>query len=392
MGLASSKSKKLPKSDLSTLPPASTVSELNIPHWHNRYVERHFPKSISYTPTSKKQKNFKCRHAGCGKINKSAVARITHERSHGVRPLPPGARLVTNPVIHGRLNKTESLKFIELVNKLPIYFIKGHSCICVDGSDCFGERVPPTFNLTKDTYIINMGQPGDGVKPVTDRYVYQHVEDFRRLLYLHGPDDFAPSSEVGQGRFSLFAGFQRAVGPHDYPNITYTFNDTDEAGRALPRSENPYGVYDLSRPLHPTNDNSLIPQDAARQNWTMHDIIQDVYRVTGRRQGIFISAGCLTTCKHDETDEAYESEKVSLRNAGMLTHTAESAYKGMKPVLTAGELITLGMSRPPEPVTPFAASTHVLKEENADLYVSGLANTMPEHFMKHGGAKTRRRK
>lgn len=390
--MGSSKSKPMPRSGLSSKPPASVVSTLDIPEWHNPYVSRHFPKSISYTPKSKQQKSFKCRHPGCARTNKSALARHTHERSHGAQPLPPGARLVNKPVIHGKLNKPESLKFIEFVNRLPIYFIKGHSCICVDGSECFGETVPPTFTLTKDTYIINMGQPGDGVRHVVDSHVYEHVEDFRRLLYLHGPDDFAPSPEVGRSRFSLFAGFQRAVGPHvSYPNIAFTFNETDETGRVLPRNENPYGVYDLSQPLHPTNDNSLIPQDPARENWTLHDIIQDVYKVTGKRQGIFISGGCLSTCKHDETDEAYESEKTSLRNAGILTHAAEAIYKAVKPVLTARELITLGMSRPPEPVTAYAGAVHLMKEENRELYEEGLPNTMPEHFRHSGGTRRKRK-
>jgi hypothetical protein len=320
------------------------------------------------------------------------VARKAHEVIHGPIALPPGARLINKPQIHGRFHKADTMRFIEHINRLPIYFINAHSCICTEGHDCFGEIVSPTFTLTKDTYMINMGQPGDSVTDAVDRIVVDHVEDFRRFLYLHGPDDFAPSELVGKTHFSFFAGFQRATGPRTlYPNIAYTFNHTDADGKTVPRIENPYGVYDLSRHLHHSNNNSLISQDAARTNWTLEDIIQDVYRVSGRREGIFISGGCLTPCRHPQTPESYAAEKQTMRTAGVLMHAAEAAYKGSRPVVTAGELVALAMSRPPEPVSQDPVSTHYLRANNNELYVEGLPLSMPKLFKKEGGGTRRRR-
>jgi hypothetical protein len=208
---------------------------------------------------------------------------------------------------------------------------------------------------------------------------------------------------VGLTKFSLFAGFQRAVGPHTpYPNIAFTLNNLDEGGKVLPPNQNPYGVYDLSRVQQRTNEHSIIPQDAARRNWTLHDIIQDVYRATGIHQGIFINGGCLTACSPSNTPtDSYTPEIIaaterSMRAAGMMMQTAEAVYKTSNPVLTAGELVALGMTRPAEPISQYPPDRYYLTPANRELYAKGLIQQMPLRFATNysgvSGGGTRKRR
>jgi len=366
-------------------------------------VGLYFPTSITYRPKSKAPKNYPCRRSGCAKTHKTAVARLAHEHSHGPLALPPGVRIVNRPVTHGRLDRNASLRFIQHINSLPIYFINAHSCVPIAGYAVDGEILTTSLTLTKNTYMISMVQPGEGCSSNVDHLLEEHTEDFRRLLYLHGPDDFAPSREVGHTRFSLFAGFQRAVGPRTpYPNIAFTLNNVAEDGRVLPRNQNPYGVYDLSRAQSRTNEHSIIPQDAKRRNWTLHDIIQDVYRATGLHQGIFINGGCLTACSPTNTPiESYTREIIaatedSMRAAGMMMQAAEAAYKTSNPVLTAGELVAVGMSRPAEPISQYPADRYYLTPANRELYAEGLTQKMPLRFATNypsvSGGGTRKRR
>jgi len=366
-------------------------------------VGLYFPKSITYKPKSKAQKNYPCRRSGCAKTHTTAIARLAHEQSHGPMALPPGARMVHRPITHGRLDRDASLKFIQHIHSLPLYFINAHSCIPIDGYAVDGEILTPSLTLTKNTYMITMVQPGEGCSSNVDHLIDEHREDFRRLLYLHGPDDFAPSREVGLTRFSLFAGFQRAVGPRTpYPNIAFTLNNLAEDGKVLPPNQNPYGVFDLSRVQQRTNENSIIPQDAARRNWTLNDIIHDVYRATGIHQGIFINGGCLTACSPSNTPtDSYTPEIIaaierSMRTAGMMMHTAEAVYKTSTPVLTAGELVALGMSRPAEPISQYPADRYYLTPANRELYAKGLTKQMPLRFATNyrgvSGGGTRKRR
>jgi hypothetical protein len=371
-------SSKPPQSELNTRAPVGSyyLSSLNAP---TRVNPENFGPHPGHSPSIKNNSNFPCRSSSqCSRRFKTAVARKHHEVSHGELPLPPGAKMVNNPKVYGRLDPGKSLQFIKEINELPIYYISAHSCICPKKFRCFGEYIEPTFILNKNTYIISMSQPDDGVKIFADAAVHKNIENFRMFLYLHGVDDFAPSPEVGRTHYSFFSGFQRATGPHTpYPNIVYTFNEKDEmTGRVLPPYENPYGVYDLSKPLHPTNNNSIIPQDPARENWTLENIIDTVFKATGKNKGIFINGGCLTACyTMDKENARYSAEKQkasreSIADAGNLMQKAETLYKTDRPVLTAEDLIKLQMSRTREPTDPLSIAVHYVAEENeeAGLY------------------------
>ena len=385
-------SSKVPRSELNAGAPLGSysLSLLNAP---TRVNPENFGPHPGYSPSIKNTSNFPCRSSSqCSRRFPTALARKHHEASHGELPLPPGAKMISSPRIHGRLDPGKSLQFIKEINELPIYYISAHSCICAKKFRCFGEEIEPTFILDKNTYIISMAQPDDGVKIFADASVHKNIENFRMFLYLHGANDFAPSPEVGRTHHSFFSGFQRATGPHThYPNIVYTFNEEDETtGRVLPRYENPYGVYDLSRPLHPTNNNSIIPQDPARKNWTLEYIIKTVFEATGKNKGIFINAGCLTQCYDtDKANARYSAEKQkasreSITDAGNLMQTAETMYKANRPVLTAKDLIKLQMLRVREPIDPLLTVVHYPAEENieAGLYEAN----------KGGGTRKNRRR
>lgn len=380
-------SSKVPKSELNTPAPVGSydLSSLNAPTMVN---PENFGTHPGYSPPIKNNSNFPCRSSSrCSRRFKTAVARKHHEASHGELPLPPGAKMVNNPKVYGRLDPGKSLQFIKEINGLPIYYITAHSCICPKKFPCFGEYIEPTFILNKNTYIISMAQPDEGVKIFSRASIYPNIENFRMFLYLHGVDDFAPSPEVGRTHHSFFSGFQRATGPHTpYPNVLYTFNEEDESGRLLPPYENPFGVYDLSRELYPTNNNSIIPQDPARKNWTLEYIIDTVFKATGKNKGIFITSGCLTPCY--DTDEAHpryspekqKASRESIADAGNLMHKAETMYKADRPVLTAKDLIKLQIPITREPIANLTV-VHQLAKEN-----------IKEGLYEGGGTRKKRRR
>jgi hypothetical protein len=80
-------------------------------------------------------------------------------------------------------------------------------------------------------------------------------------------------------------------------------NNIDPArlSRAAVR-ENDYGVYridnvKISKIAEFTNkDDSLVKQNIDRDDWDLGQIIEEVYKKTGIRAGIFISLGCLSAC------------------------------------------------------------------------------------------------
>lgn len=232
--------------------------------------------------------------------------------------------------------------FIKEVDILPVYLIAAHSCICSKGATCYGEKHPFSFNLPENTYIVNMVQPGD-YSCTSDSAIRINVDYIRKFLYVHDTDDVVMSDVVGKSKFSFFSGLQRAVGPSEHPNISYTFNENGPDGKLLPRDKNPYGVYNISRSLYSfmdlDNSTSIIPQDPSRKNWSLKQIINEVYETEGIPKGIFISTGCLTACNS-------AGSEASMREAGMIMATADAEYRTHRETLTAEELDKKLISRP----------------------------------------------
>lgn len=186
-----------------------------------------------------------------------------------------------------------------------------------------------------------MVQAGD-YACIVDSTIHLYVNYIRKFLYIHDIDDADIDDAVGKSDFSFFSGLQRAVGPSEHPNILYTFNETGRDGVLLSRDENPYGVYDISDKSSSTeyvNSMSIIPQDISRKNWSLKQIIQDVYKKTGKRKGVFISTGCLSSCNTRDSGP-------SIREAGMLMAKADAEYRTHRETLTAEELEKKLIKRP----------------------------------------------
>jgi hypothetical protein len=257
------------------------------------------------------------------------------------RTRAPSVRYISKPVV----SKTDWKKaeaFVKEVHKLPVYLIAGHSCICNKGGMCDGERHPFAFNLPENTYIVNMVQPGD-YSCTIDSVIRINVDAIRKFLFVHDTDDIDMSDVVGKSRFSFFSGLQRAVGPSKHPNISYTFNQNGLDGKLLPREQNPYGVYNISRSLYSfmdiNNSTSIIPQDPLRNNWSLKQIINQVYETEGIPKGIFISTGCLAACNS-------EGSETSMHEASMMMATANAEYRTHRETLTGEELDKKLISRP----------------------------------------------
>jgi hypothetical protein len=222
----------------------------------------------------------------------------------------------------------------------------------MDTERCYGESPPHTFNLSKRTYLLNLAQPGDFVLSGAYHDIARNIPALRQYLYLHGADDFAASPQIGETHFALFSGAQRAVGPSEYPNISYTLNSYTGEGELLPPNKNKSGVFKLSGSMipPPLNVFSILPQDAARESWTLQQIIREVYEKEGIQSALFISTGCLVPCLYAnrETPEE-ETVQRSVEGAARLMHIAHNEYTALKPVVTASELVSLGTQQYAQP-------------------------------------------
>jgi hypothetical protein len=292
-------------------------------------IEKYFERAPNYEPTENNRPK---------RFTRSAIKKRSRVNNTGRNNLAKGARLA-NRVSVIKTNMKKATDLIMEVDTLPVYLIAAHSCICKKEGKCYGEDAEFSFQIPEDTYIINMVQPGD--TSCTDDYqVVSHVDSIRMFLYVHGTDDTELQDTVGKSKFSFFGGIQRAVGPSEQPNIAYTFNEMKD-GKLLPRSENPYGVYDIthSAPRRDfKNSESIIPQDPSRNNWFLKDVIKEVYAAKGIRKAIFVSSGCLDSCgKGDPT---------GLNAAATIMYIANEEYKTHRETLTAGELAAIQVPRP----------------------------------------------
>ena len=234
------------------------------------------------------------------------------------------------------------LRVINTIHALPIYLISAHSCISkqVKGQPTMAEyggfQFPFAFTVPEKTFIVSFSEPGSATcsDRGTEQFIQTQSELIRQFLYLHGPDEF---EDHMQG--SIFSRATRATAgtladPIEFPNINYTFEpDTQGASR----DQNTYGVFDISNPADSkeikTNLQSIIPQfdpslpadDTNKTDWPLGHIIQRVYQLTRKREGIFLNMGCHTACKGAEK---------SLDIATNLMRRADVMYRSIIPVVS----------------------------------------------------------
>ena len=219
----------------------------------------------------------------------------------------------------------------------PVYVIDAHSCI-LNPYYAKENDIQLYFKIPKDTYIVSFGSPGDYIctDNETVQVLHQHLEDIRKFMYVHSDSDVldTPNHWKRKREHSLFGSMKRAAETTLYPNISFDLNNIDKE-RPTRRAYNQYGVYRLDtltdvRGLN--NTHSLITHDLSRENFTLQDLIQEVYAKTGVHKGIFISLGCLSPYQGKATTKFIEK-------AEHVYETANILYNTVKPTMTKEEII-----------------------------------------------------
>jgi len=235
-----------------------------------------------------------------------------------------------------KTNVEKAKQFYDSLQDIPMYVIWGHSCVCPNEEECYGEMPKRTeFAIPTDTYLVNLSQPGDffcgDIKTIAENQT-----NIRSYLSLHGEGDIYGFHSIGQNMYSMFSGIQRATSPMGdtfqepviYPNVSFILNAVDQK---TTRTENECGVYTMPFFGKPNNSMSILPQDYKRNNWFLEDIVQEVYEKTNVRKGIFILAGCLERC--------YQKMKMDeLNRAAELMHIANVRYPTLRETFTYDEL------------------------------------------------------
>ena len=249
------------------------------------------------------------------------------------------------PVSVSKTNIAKAKKFQETIDKLPIYFLNAHACICDLTGPCHGNDINPFFSIPNDTYLLTFGTPPD-FSCLTENAIpllQGNLQSIRKFLGTHSAANVTMAPEIGKSVFSMFSDLKRATQSIDgeqimYPNINYSFNDKE----AKSPEENKYGVYRLDVPEHiekVNNTMSLISQNPEQRNWFLADIIQEVYKKTGIKKGIFINGGCLSSCTQVQSGPHMDK-------AGELMNYAHTIYPTLRETLTADEMKLIGTTAP----------------------------------------------
>lgn len=238
--------------------------------------------------------------------------------------------------------------FQKELETIPIYIINGHACLCGLEEKCMGEKAEPFFEIPADTYLLTYGEAGDYScfgESMVDHFM-RSSEDIRDYLTVHSSSDMR---NLPESKYSMFGDMNRAAQTIEkgadkitYPNLNYGFNpDKGEDPK-----ENKYGVYRIDQPGSPlssltiNNKLSVIPQNAKRKNWFLADIIQEVYKKTGIKKGIFLNTGCLTSCSRENPTGPH------MDKAASLISFANAMYPTVRETLTYREMMERSMYVP----------------------------------------------
>jgi hypothetical protein len=177
--------------------------------------------------------------------------------------------------------------------------------------------------------------------------IIKNSDTLRKYFLLHDTGDLIDNPQVGTTDFSLFAGITRATSPYTtkheptlYPNVAFSFNEKE-------KGENNFaGVYAIDgiKEFHGlstlNNTKSIIKENPARRNFFLKDIIQEVYKETGKSKGIFILTGCLAICGSPHVKQK-ESEAAAKKFANMI-NIANNYYNTLRTTWTQDELVKMG--------------------------------------------------
>jgi len=255
-------------------------------------------------------------------------------------------KFMNKPANVSGFNKRASQRFIAEMSSLPVYVIRAHSCVETPAS-AKKRKIAQTIEIPADTYIVTFGSPGDYMCTSNNRLINikARLADIRKYMYLHSQSDVKPHISK-KPMMSIFSDMKRAAQYRTgserimYPNISYTMNNIDP--ERMTRSavqDNDYGVYRIDDvPIFQiqefTNkDNSLVSQNINRDDWSLDQIIEEVYQKTGIRKGIFISLGCLSACGDSS------GAPNALMDMASLYEEANALYNTVRPTMTKGEVL-----------------------------------------------------
>ena len=254
-------------------------------------------------------------------------------------------------------NVRAAKRFIDEIKETPVFLVSGHSCICKEEGMCFGEDPERYFEIPRNTYLATFGVPGDAFCMANpEKVIAAFYEDIRDFMYMHNVSDVIQSNMIGKDSFSMLSNLKRATGDRGreksvpYPNIGFSFNEyryvekkikgkMTDVKEIVPRAENVFGVYRLDTlgkyfdGATLRNTMSLLPQNEKRANWFLKDIIQETYAAAGVKNGIFILAGCLTSCASRTNPTGPHMDK-----AAMAMDLAHNMYNTLCPTLTREDM------------------------------------------------------
>lgn len=247
-----------------------------------------------------------------------------------------------------KTNIDKAAEFQKEIEKIPIYFINAHACICDVKGPCHGDTPEPLFKIPDNAYLLTFGTATDfcGLTEYQMPILHGYVSNIRKYLLVHSASNVNLANNIGKSKFSFFADLKRATQSIDgesilYPNMNYSFNNKVNDIFTTP-DKNPYGVYRLDVPELPNpinNTASIIPQDPKRRNWFLSDILMEVYKKTGIHKGIFINGGCLSSCTSEPVGKHMDK-------AGQIMAYAHTIYPTLRETLTKEEAVALGRSLP----------------------------------------------
>ena len=289
-----------------------------------------------------------------------AQAKINMAKQASTKTLRNGKRLRNNNTKKNNMvkfmkttsvsktNIDKAAKFQKEIEKIPVYFINAHACICSTKGPCHGDTPEPLFKIPDNAYLLTFGTATDfcGLTEYQMPILHGYVSNIRKYLLVHSASNVNLANNIGKSKFSFFADLKRATQSIDgesilYPNMNYSFNNKVNDIFTTP-DKNPYGVYRLDVPELPNpinNTASIIPQDPKRRNWFLSDILMEVYKKTGIHKGIFINGGCLSSCTSEPVGKHMDK-------AGQIMAYAHTIYPTLRETLTKEEAVALGRSLP----------------------------------------------
>lgn len=171
------------------------------------------------------------------------------------------------------------LSFRRQLDTVPVYAIVCHSAICNSYKDCDSTRTgEPFFDMPDRTFLFNLTSGGEFCTPSSGFYDSLNAISIRNYIIAENMQD-----SVRTYANPLLSTAMRAASGQRYPNLNCTFVEDEGVHDEL-------GIYEIG--------GEKIVLDKSR-TWFLDEIILEVYRISGKPEGIFIFSGCSNNYEHE---------------------------------------------------------------------------------------------